>query len=305
MSARFALAAAALALGTSCSAAPPEAMQSAPATFAEWQARCASAGDGRESWVVPAPPFRIHGDTYYVGTCGITALLVASPEGHVLLDTGMPGAAALVAANVEALGFAVGDIAWLLSSHEHLDHVGATAELKRLSGGQAAALAVARQPLESGLPYPHDPQAAIIPPFEGFAIDRVLADGEVLQAGPHSFTIHSTPAHTPGSASWSWQSCEDGECLTIAYADSLTTPAAEDYRFSDHSDYSASLRAGFTAVAAMPCDILLTPHPGASAMVPRPAGDTPLVDPQGCRAYGDDAARRFAERLAREEAEAR
>ena len=31
-----------------------------------------------DDWDKPTPPFRIHGDTWYVGTCGITALLIRS-----------------------------------------------------------------------------------------------------------------------------------------------------------------------------------------------------------------------------------
>src|SRR5512134_3108012 len=34
----------------------------------------------------PAPPVRIHGNTYLVGTCGVSAILVTGDEGHVLID---------------------------------------------------------------------------------------------------------------------------------------------------------------------------------------------------------------------------
>ena len=273
-----------------------------PATYAERQAQCANAGDGREAWVAPAPPVRIFGNTYDVGTCGITALLVTSPEGHVLLDTGMPEVAEQIVANIRALGADPADVAWLLSSHEHLDHVGATAEVKRLTGARAAALVKAQQPLETGEPWPEDPQLTIIPRFEGFAIDRVMQDGDTLEVGGMTFTIHATPAHTPGSTSWTWESCEDGNCWTMTYADSLSTPAADSYRFSDHEDYATGARKGFAAAAALPCGILLTPHPSASGMDERLASGTP-ANPSACRAYASQAEANFDRRLAGEVSE--
>ena len=297
MSARIIAALPLLALA-GCATVPAEPAYT-PATYAERQAQCADAGDGQEAWVAPAPPVRIFGNTYDVGTCGITALLVTSPEGHVLLDTGMPEVAGQIVANIRALGANPADVAWLLSSHEHLDHVGASAEVKRLTGAKAAALVKAQQPLETGEPWSEDPQLAIIPRFEGFAIDRVMQDGETLQVGGTTFTIHATPAHTPGSTSWTWESCEDGVCRTVAYADSISTPAADDYRFSDHPDYVARLRTGFAAVAALPCDILLTPHPSASEMDERLAAGAPY-DPAACAAYARTGEANFDRRLAGE-----
>ena len=44
-----------------------------------WTAACAD-GDG---WDKPGPPFRIYGQTYYVGTCGITLLNELDPGASV------------------------------------------------------------------------------------------------------------------------------------------------------------------------------------------------------------------------------
>src|SRR5688572_23545515 len=85
--------------------------------------------DGKDGWSDPAPPVRIFGNVYDVGTCGIVVLLIAGPEGHVLLDGATAEAAPLVAANIEALGFRLDDVEWIGTSHEHLDHVGGVAGL--------------------------------------------------------------------------------------------------------------------------------------------------------------------------------
>ena len=47
----------------------------------------------RSSWNAPHPPFRIYGNTFYVGSAGLSAILIASTEGHVLVDGGLPESA--------------------------------------------------------------------------------------------------------------------------------------------------------------------------------------------------------------------
>ena len=36
---------------------------------------------------------------------------------------------------------------------------------------------------------------------------QAVGDGEVLRVGALALTAHLTPGHTPGSTTWSWQSC--------------------------------------------------------------------------------------------------
>lgn len=274
--------------------------ESAPPPAAADLVQACQGQEGRESWTRPAPPARIFANTWYVGTCGITALLVTSDKGHVLVDGGPAAAAPLVAANIEKLGFKLGDVKWIVSSHEHDDHVGALAELKRLTGAKVAALDSSVPALSAGKPGASDPQFAIADAFPPIGIDRVLRNGERLDLGPLRLTVHATPAHSAGSTSWSWQSCDKAECRTVAYADSATTPAADDYRFPAHPDRVAAVRVGLARIKALPCDILLTPHPDASAFLERMAGTKPLGDPQACRLYAERAEARFTARLAQE-----
>ena len=83
------------------------------------------------SWNEPVEPFRIHGNTYYVGTKNLSSVLITSDFGHVLIDAGLPESAPLIAASIEKLGFRVEDVKAILSSHAHPDHVGGIAELQK------------------------------------------------------------------------------------------------------------------------------------------------------------------------------
>lgn len=262
----------------------------------------AAACAGRDGWSDPAPPARIFANVHYVGTCGITALLVTSRAGHVLIDGATPEAAAGIVENIRRLGFDPRDVRILLNSHEHVDHAGGLAALKRQTGATMIARAEWRQGLETGETDPSDPQAGTIPSFPGVKVERILTDGEVVRLGPLALTSHATHGHTAGSTSWSWQSCEGGDCRRIVYADSLTAVGPPTYRFSNQPLLVARFRAAFGRVAALECDILITPHPSASNVFERLAGRAPLSDPSACRRYAESARGRLDERLAREAA---
>jgi metallo-beta-lactamase class B len=263
-------------------------------------AALASACAGRDGWSDPAPPARIFGNVHYVGTCGITALLVTSSDGHVLIDGATPQAAPGIAANIRRLGFDLRDVRTILISHEHVDHVGGVAALKRMTGAQVVARAEARAVLESGKADPADPQAGTIPDFEGFRVDRVVEDGDEIGRGYSRITAHRTPGHTAGSTSWRWDSCEKRVCHGFVYADSISAVGPDTYRFTDHPELIARFRSTFNRIGSLWCDILVTPHPSASNLFPRLAGSAPLVDQEACPRYAETGRQRLEARLARE-----
>ena len=255
-----------------------------------------------DEWDKPAPPVRIHANSYFVGTCGISAILVTGSAGHVLIDAGTEAGADLIAANIRRLGFRLQDVKFLLHSHEHLDHVGGMARLQQLTGAQLVASANAAAVFATGTPGPGDPQAGMHPPFPAARVDRVIQDREQVRLGDLMLTAHDTRGHTHGALSWQWVSCDGAVCRTLVYADSLTPVSRDDYRFSDHPGALAAFRASIARVGALDCDILLTPHPSASDMVDRFAGRAPLMNSNGCRDYAAGLAERLNERLAKEAA---
>ncbi|UUR07678.1 subclass B3 metallo-beta-lactamase [Sphingomonas glaciei] len=258
--------------------------------------------EGRDGWDDPAPPVRVHGNTYYVGTCGITALLLTSKDGHVLIDSGTEAGAELVAANIRKLGFKPNDVKWIVHSHEHHDHVGGFARIRGLTGGEVVASAGAAPVLRSGVIPASDPQFGILPKMAPVPVARVMKSGDTLRLGGILLNAIETPGHTAGALTWQWVSCDGGVCRTMVYADSLSPVSRDDYRFSAHPELVATFRASFAKVAPLECDIVLTPHPSASNMSARFAGKAALFDPAGCRNYAAAKARGLDERLAKEAA---
>lgn len=301
MSARFAWAVAASLLAGCATAAPPPAplIGAGPGQKA-WAAACADF----DEWDKPGPPFRLYGRAYYVGTCGISSVLVVGPDGHTVIDSGTDEGAKIVLANIRALGFDPKDVKTLLLSHEHFDHVGGMARLQAATGATIITSEAAAKVLRSGVPDPADPQATSgHPPFPAVTGNIVTLDGPgAVLLGDWQFRSIRSPGHTLGAMSWSWQDCEGSSCKTIVYADSLNPISSDGYRFSDHPELVAAFRAGVAEIATAPCDIVLAPHPGAVGLRARLAGDRPLVDEGGCRGYAAVASERMDKRLATERA---
>jgi metallo-beta-lactamase class B len=259
-------------------------------------------------WNAPQRPLRLYGNTYYVGMNGLSAVLITSPEGHVLIDGGLVESAGPIMEHIRSLGFRVEDVKLILNSHAHYDHAGGIAALQRASGASVAASAWSAAAIERGVSGADDPQFGVLLAYPAASHVRVIRDGEVLRVGSLALTAHFTPGHTPGGTSWSWQSCEQDRCLVLVYADSQTPVSVDGFLFTKSTTYPSAIadfERGFAALERMRCDILITPHPSASGLwervAARDAGNpVGLVDPEACRRYASVARGALARRIATE-----
>jgi len=279
---------------------PPRIIAQPRAPIESAGPRWAAACDGSDDWTKPAPPVRIHANTYDVGTCGITSILIVGDQGDILIDGGPEEAAELIADNIRRLGYRVEDIRFILHSHEHFDHVGGIAKLQRLSGATVVSSVPAKKVLETGTPSGDDPQSGTLKPFPPASVGRTIVDGQEVRLGNLMLTAIATPGHTPGALSWRWVSCDGGVCRTIVYADSLSPVSNPAYRFGDHPAYLAAYRASIAKLAVSPCEILITPHPSASHMPERFALGKPMLDENACRDYAAGLTKNLDDRLAKE-----
>ncbi|WP_205756937.1 subclass B3 metallo-beta-lactamase [Solilutibacter silvestris] len=262
--------------------------------------QCPINADPMQGWSDRAPPRKIFGNTYYVGTCGISSILIVGKQGAILIDGATDKAPAAIEANIHALGFKLSDVKLILGTHDHSDHAGGLAQLQRDTGAPVLARAPAATTLRRGASDRGDPQFGQLEKFPPVAKVRVISDGQAVTLGDLKLTAHATPGHTPGSTSWTWRSCENGKCVDIAYADSLTAISDKQYRYSDHPEYVAAFRHTIDTVASFPCDLLLTPHPAASDMLARFNGTAPLIDASACKTYSLHAREALEHRLADE-----
>ena len=285
--------------------------------------------DSCDEWNQPIEPFKVYANTYYVGTAGLSALLITGDAGHILLDGGLSQSAPLIEASIRKLGFKLEDVKLILNSHAHYDHAAGIAALQRASGATVVSSASGAQAFALGDAVPDDPQAGFgnngFPPVKNV---RVVRDKEVVRLGTLSVQMHNTAGHTPGSTTWSWQSCTDGTkpstsakatadkqggnqpCLNMVYADSISAVAAPGFRFSGDAKTPSRVdqfRKSITTVGELPCDIMITTHPMATDLAgklkkraAKPAVD-PFIDAQACRVLAANAMKALDARVAEEQ----
>jgi metallo-beta-lactamase class B len=259
-------------------------------------------------WNKPREPFKVYGNTYYVGTDGLSAVLVTSGAGHVLFDGGLTQSAPLIIDNIRRLGFKPQDIKLILVSHGHFDHGGGVNSIQRYTRARVAASAPTTEALRRGENTPDDPQFALGKAVNGFPPVRrvdVVRDQQVVKAGEVAITVHLIPGHSPGSTAYTWQSCENGRCLHMVYADSLTSVSAPGFKYGMRLE---SFRRSIEKVAALPCDIILSPHPQFTQVDEKlkrrsalhGQGTDPFIDPNGCRTYAASALQQLDARIREE-----
>lgn len=282
-----------------CAVAPATAREVVPPTK-----HCFSCA----AWNVDQKPFKVFGNTYYVGTHELSSILVVSNQGSILIDGDLAESAPLIANHIRELGFDPKSIKLLLNSHAHFDHAGGLAWLQKQSGARIAlspwsakALSTGRDPLDDPQVDLHEPAIAPLTNVE------IINDGQTVHVGNVALKAYFTPGHTPGGTSWRWTSCEGAQCRSIIYADSLTAVAAPKYRFTDHPDLLAGFEKSFTTLETIPCGILLSPHPGFAhtldALKARDAGNpAAFMDSQACQRYVAAAREKLEKRLTAERA---
>lgn len=247
----------------------------------------------------PVAPFHIIGDIYYVGASDIASYLIVTPRGDILLDGGFVETAPQIEANIRTLGFKLADVKILLNSHEHLDHAGGLAELKRLTGAQLVAMAEEVPTLESGAAFP-----AVSP-------DRIIHDGDTVKLGDLVLSAHLTPGHTRGCTTWTMVTKDAGKSYNVVFVGSATV--LPNYKLIDrpgapatYPGIEADYEKTFRVLKSLPCDVFLGAHGSfysladkRKVMLTNPP-QNPFIDPWGYRAYITRAEAAFQAELQRE-----
>ncbi len=139
-------------------------------------------------WVRLYKPFRIVGNLYYVGTYDLACYLIVTPEGNILINTGLAASTPIIKANIEELGFKLSDTKILLTTHAHYDHVGAMAEIKKLTGAKMMINEADASVLADGgkSDYAYGGEFSSFAPVKP---DVLLKDGEKVKLGVWRFPL--------------------------------------------------------------------------------------------------------------------
>lgn len=241
-----------------------------------------------EGWTRPFPGHRVIGNLYAVGTYDLAVFLVTSDEGHFLINTGLEDSTALIRENIESLGFRLEDVKVLLQMQAHWDHTAALAEIRALTGAEMWATADDAPVLEDG--GFSDPHFGGRESFRPVAVDRIIADGEVLALGDARLTVMESPGHTAGSSSYLMTVREGGRDYAVAIANMGTiNPGKRLVVDPTYPGVADDFAETFRRQKALDVDVWVAAHGGQYGLHDKyEAGqeyspDT-FVDPEGFRA---------------------
>ena len=257
-------------------------------------------------WTEPFPPFKIAGNLYYVGSKGLANYLVATPQGHVLINSDLEANVPLIKSSIEKLGFKFEDVKVLLISHAHFDHDAGSALIKHQTGAKYMVMEADVPVVESGgktdFQYGKDP-AMRYPPAK---VDRVLHDGDEVRLGDAVLVAHLTPGHTKGCTTWTMKITDGGKTYDVVVVGS---PNVNDgYKLVDNAGYPQIARdyeRMFQVLKALPCDVFLGAHgsyfdlEGKYARM-KPGAASPFIDGDGYKTFVAQKEQEFRRELAKQ-----
>ena len=221
----------------------------------EWYAQFSGA------YSQPVEPFRIVGNIYYVGALNIASYLIATPQGHILIDTGPTEMHDAIARGIEQLGYRVSDVRILLASHAHFDHIEGHALMQRRTAAQVMAMSGDAEALESG----HDTSALGAIGWEPVPVSQRLKDGDTVMLGGTTLRAIHAPGHTQGATIWRTTVDDGGRKYNVAFFTTTTpNPGVPLFDNPRHKNVVEDTRNTFRKLKAeREPDIVLVGHPQA------------------------------------------
>jgi len=188
----------------------------------------------KEEWSRPYKPFRIAGNLYYVGTYDLACYLITTPKGNILINTGLAVSAQQIKRNVEKLGFNFNDIKILLITHAHYDHVGALAQIKKMTGAKLMVNENDAPVLADGgvSDYALGIYGRSFAPVKA---DRLLHDHDTISLGDMHLVMLHHPGHTKGACSYLFDAKDDKRSYKVLIANMPSIII--DKKFSEETAY--------------------------------------------------------------------
>ena len=262
-------------------------------------------------WTTPFPAHRVMGNIYYVGSAGLAAYLITTPEGHILINSDLESSVPQIRESVEKLGFKFTDIKILLISHAHFDHCAGSAKIKELTGAKYMVMDADVPVVESGgkqdFQYGNLPEAA----YPVTKVDRVLHDGDDVKLGGVTLVAHKTAGHTKGCTTWTMKVRDDGGSAKMLDVVIVGSPNVNPgYKLVANAAYpgiAKDYEHAFAVWKALPCDVFLGAHGSYYGLDEKfkqvnKGGANPFVDPAGYKTYVAEREAAFREEMKKQAA---
>jgi metallo-beta-lactamase class B len=259
-------------------------------------------------WTRPFPPFRIIGNIYWVGSYDLATYLITTPQGNILINTGVGDTAKQIKASVEQLGFKLADTKILTATHGHFDHAAGMAELKRMTGAKLIVSERDKELFESGGKQDYLFGDKPFATFDPVAVDSTFKDSDTIALGGTVLTAHLHPGHTKGSTSFTLNVQENGKSYRVVIANmGSINPGTVLSGMPAYPGVGEDYARTFKAQKDMQIDVWLASHASQFKLHEKyKPGDVykpdRFVDPQGFKASVESLEKKYEDQLARERA---
>lgn len=259
-------------------------------------------------WTEPFPPHKVAGNIYYVGSKGLAAFLITTPQGHILINSNLQESVPQIKASIEKLGFHFSDVKILLISHAHFDHCAGSAKVKELTGASYMVMDADVPVVEAGGKSDFQYGGSKSPWYPVAKVDRVLHDGDQVRLGDTVLVAHLTPGHTKGTTTWTMKVRDGGKILDVVMVGSPNVnPGYKLIHNAAYPNIALDYERTFRVLNALPCDVFLGAHGSYYDMEAKFArlkqgGTNPFVDPEGYKSYVAEREQAFRAELKKQSA---
>ncbi len=244
----------------------------------------------KRPWKYNIAPFKIIGNVYYIGDQKVCIHLIDTGDGLVMIDTGYPTSKFLYLANIYELGFSPHDIKYIIHTHEHWDHWGATPDFVALFGcktimskqGTAVLKERPQASMEECIEYGYASH-------EDLSIDITVDDGDVFELGNTRFEFRSTPGHAEGVVTIFFETEENGKryrCALFGGATTITVYREHCQKYGISESIREEFLHSLEKMHGEKVDVVLGNHPNQNhtlekrkQMIEHP-GCNPFIDPE-------------------------
>ena len=259
-------------------------------------------------WTRPFPPFRIIGNIYWVGSYDLSTYLITTPQGNILINTGVGDTAQQIKASVEKLGFKITDTKILTATHGHFDHVAGMAALKKMTGAKLVISERDKDLLETGGKTDFRWGNVTSAQFEPVKVDQTFTDGETIALGGTVLTAHLNAGHTKGATSFTLNVPEGGKTYRVIIANmGSINPGVKVSGMPSYPGITQDYANTFLAQKDMKVDVWLASHASQFRLHDKyKPGDSynpeRFVDPAGFLASVQKLEKAYLDQLAKERA---
>lgn len=231
-------------------------------------------------------PYRAFDNVYFVGVCWVSAWIIKTGDGAILIDTLHEPHVDQLIRNIAEVGVKPADIKYVLITHGHFDHAGGAYKLKPLlpnarfamtQTGWDEAIKSAKKSQGTATAWSMIPQ------------DMVVKDGDVIRLGDQSVGVLATPGHTWGTASFTYDVKDNGKTYRAITVGGLGLNAIENAKQVEAYINSVNRIEAMVKRPTDPITVHLTTHPFSTGLTEakdrlaqrKPGELNPLIDTAG------------------------